>query len=172
MIRQNLHCHTTYDDGRDAPHTMVLAAYKAGLSSIGISLHCPLEGEESWTCSDSNEALFIEEMHSLRAIYAGRIEVWCGLEYDVDAQRRSVPPYDYIIGACHMLDGMPIDYDPETASHLIAWHGGAVKAAQAYYDRMASLAAMPEVSTPLKPILGRYSTSSGSPSRATAMLKL
>ena len=35
MIRQNLHCHTTYDDGRDAPHTMVLAAYKAGLSSIG-----------------------------------------------------------------------------------------------------------------------------------------
>lgn len=146
MIRQNLHCHTTYDDGHDAPHTMVLAAYKAGLSGIGISLHCPLEGEESWTCRSGDEALFIEEMHSLRAIFAGRIDVWCGLEYDVDAPRRSVPPYDYIIGSCHALDGMPLDYDPESAAHLIAWHGGTVKTAQAYYDRMASLAAMPEVS--------------------------
>lgn len=146
MIRQNLHCHTSFDDGRDAPHTMVLAAIKAGLSSVGISLHCPIRGEESWCCKDSDEALFIEEMHRLREIFAGRIDVWCGLEYDVDAERRSVPPYDYIIGACHILDGLPIDFDPESASQMISWHGGPVKTAQVYYDRMASLADFEEVS--------------------------
>jgi len=146
MIRQNLHCHTTYDDGHDAPHTMVLAALKAGLTSLGISLHCPIQGEESWCCNNSDESLFIEEMHRLREIFAGRIEIWCGLEYDVDAERRSVPPYDYIIGACHILDGFPIDFDPDSASHMIAWHGGPTKTAQAYYDRMTTLADFPEVS--------------------------
>ena len=38
MIRQNLHCHTTFDDGADSPEAMVLASERAGLSSIGISL--------------------------------------------------------------------------------------------------------------------------------------
>lgn len=146
MVRQNLHCHTKFDDGHDAPETMVLAALKAGLSSVGISLHCPIPGEESWCCSDSDEAAFIDEMRRLRELYRGRISVWCGLEYDVDAARRSVPPYDYIIGSCHILDGMPLDFDPDTAAHLIAWHGGADRAAQLYFERVAGLAAMPEVS--------------------------
>lgn len=146
MVRQNLHCHTLFDDGSDAPETMVLAALKAGLTSIGVSLHCPIPGEETWCCKDSDEAAFIDEMRRLREVYAGKIEVWCGLEYDVDAARRSVPPYDYIIGACHILDDFPIDYDPENAFHLIGWHGGAVKAAQHYYERMSTLAAFPEVS--------------------------
>ena len=146
MIRQNLHCHTRFDDGKDTPEAMVLAAMRAGLDSVGISLHCPIEGEESWCCKDGDEAAFIDEMRCLRERYAGRIEVWCGLEYDVDAQRRSVPPYDYIIGACHILDGFPIDFDPDTAAHLIAWHGGELKAARFYYERMSSLADLPEVS--------------------------
>ena len=146
MVRQNLHCHTTFDDGRDTAETMVLAALRAGLSSVGVSLHCPIPGEDSWCCNAGDEAGFIEEMHRLREVYAGRIEVWCGLEYDVDAERRSTPPYDYIIGSCHILGGLPIDYDPDKAADLIAHHGGADKAAQRYYERVSSLAAFPEVS--------------------------
>ena len=146
MVRQNLHCHTRFDDGNDSPEEMVRAAEKAGLSSVGISLHCPIPGEESWCCKDSDEAAFIDEMHRLRELFAGHIEVWCGLEYDVEARRRSVPPYDYIIGSCHILDDMPIDYDPDNAFRLIAFQGGADKAAQHYYERVASLADFPEVS--------------------------
>ena len=146
MVRQNLHCHTRFDDGKDLPETMILAALDAGLTSIGISLHCPIPGEESWCCKAGDEAAFIAEMHRLREIFEKKIDVWCGLEYDVDAARRSVPPYDYIIGSCHILDGMPIDYDPDNAANLIAYHGGADKAAQHYYERVSSLAAFPEVS--------------------------
>ena len=146
MVRQNLHCHTTFDDGNDSPETMVRAAEKAGLRSVGVSLHCPIPGEESWCCRDSDEAAFIDEMHRLREIFAGRIEVWCGLEYDVDAERRSVPPYDYIIGSCHILGGIPIDYDPDNAARLIAYHGGADRAAQRYYERVSSLSDFPEIS--------------------------
>ena len=146
MVRQNLHCHTTFDDGNDSPETMVRAAEKAGLRSVGVSLHCPIPGEESWCCRGSDEAAFIDEMHRLREIFAGRIEVWCGLEYDVDAERRSVPPYDYIIGSCHILGGIPIDYDPDNAARLIAYHGGADRAAQRYYERVSSLSDFPEIS--------------------------
>ena len=55
MVRQNLHCHTRFDDGKDTPETMVLAALDAGLTSIGISLHCPIPGEDSWCCKDSDD---------------------------------------------------------------------------------------------------------------------
>ncbi len=146
MVRQNLHCHTVFDDGADRAEDMILAAEKAGLTSIGISLHCPIPGEEIWCCSEANEAHFLEQIRMLQARYAGRIAVWCGLEYDMDAARRSVPPYDYIIGSCHILSGMPIDYEPDSAAHLIAYYEGADKAAAAYYARVCEMADYPEIS--------------------------
>ena len=91
MIRQNLHCHTTFDDGQDSAETMVLAAEAAGLKSIGVSLHCPIQGEEDWCCPAQDELRFIDEVHRLREQYMGRIEVWCGLEYDLEAVRRKSP---------------------------------------------------------------------------------
>ena len=78
MIRQNLHCHTIFDDGADAPERMVLAAQAAGLGSLGISLHCPVSGQDVWCCSAENEPLFVAEMHRLReacseALFRGKI---------------------------------------------------------------------------------------------------
>ena len=146
MIRQTLHCHTSFDDGADSPEAMILAAEKAGLSSVGVSLHCPIPGQEDWCCSESDEQLFLAEMRRLREKYAGRIAVYCGLEYDMQAVRRSVPPYDFIIGSCHMLGGYPIDYDIENAQLLVASFGGADRAAQAYYDGLCALADYPEIS--------------------------
>ena len=146
MIRQNLHCHTIFDDGADRPEQMVLAAEQAGLRSLGISLHCPIAGEESWCCPAVDEERFLVEMRWLKEKYAGRIAVWCGLEYDLDAARRSVPPYDYIIGSCHLLGDMPIDYNPVEAGHLAACFGGPIRAAQAYYRRLCAMADYPEVS--------------------------
>ena len=145
MTRQNLHCHTTFDDGKDSPEAMVLAALRAGFGSVGVSLHCPLDGEDAWTCPAGDEQRFIDEMRRLQTAYAGRIAVWCGLEYDMDAVRRSVPPYDYIIGSCHMLGGFPIDADPEEAALLIAVHGGEQRAAELYYERLSAMADYSEI---------------------------
>ena len=146
MKRQNLHCHTIYDDGQDSPEMMVFTAIGAGLSGLGISLHCPISGGDGWSCLEENEPKFIEEMHRLRDFYGERMHIWCGLEYDLDAERRSVPPYDYIIGSCHNLGGLALDYDPEEAMQLIACHGGDVRAAQLYYARLSAMADMREIS--------------------------
>ncbi len=143
MIRQNLHCHTCFDDGADAPEQMVLAAEAAGLGSLGISLHCPVQGQDDWCCSPENEPLFVREMHRLRAAYEGRIEVWCGLEYDLDGVR-NFAPYDYVIASCHLLDGISVDNTVEEAEALIAHFAGAERAAETYYRRVCSIAAIRE----------------------------
>ncbi|MCR5577421.1 MAG: histidinol-phosphatase HisJ family protein [Oscillospiraceae bacterium] len=145
MIRQNLHCHTDFDDGADSPEAMILAAEKAGLSSVGVSLHCPIPGEDDWCCPAENEPQFLETMHGLRAKYRGRIEVFCGLEYDTRAARRSVPPYDYIIGSCHFLGGHAVDNTPAEAEAVIAQFSSPDRAAEAYFAQLAALAAFDEI---------------------------
>ena len=40
MIRQNLHTHCTYCDGKNTLEEMVLAAIDKGFSSLGFSSHC------------------------------------------------------------------------------------------------------------------------------------
>ena len=42
MKRQNLHCHTTFDDGNNSPEEMISADIKSGLDCIGVSLHCQI----------------------------------------------------------------------------------------------------------------------------------
>ena len=146
VIRQNLHCHTTFDDGADAPEAMVLAAERAGLRSIGISLHCPIPGEDAWCCSAENEPVFLDAMHALRERFAGRIEVFCGLEYDLRAMRRTVPPYDYIIGSCHFLGAFPVDNTQADAEAVIAQFGSPDRAAEAYFGQLTALAGFDEIS--------------------------
>lgn len=143
MIRQNLHCHTNFDDGADAPERMVLAAEAAGLGSVGISLHCPVSGQEAWCCAPEDEPRFLREMRRLRAAYADRIPVFCGLEYDLAGERR-FEPYDYVIASCHLMDGFSVDNTPEEAAALIARFGGAERAAEEYYRRVSSIAEIEE----------------------------
>ena len=57
MVKQNLHCHTTFDDGASTPEEMVCAAMEHGLSSLGISAHAPMDGED-WCTPKEKEAGF------------------------------------------------------------------------------------------------------------------
>ena len=141
MVRQNLHCHTCFDDGADAPERMVLAAEAAGLDSLGISLHCPIPGQDDWCCPEADEPRFLREMRRLREKYAERLPVYCGLEYDLDAAPRFAP-YDYVIASCHNLAGLSLDYTPEQAAALVDRFGGADRAAEAYYHRVREIAAL------------------------------
>ena len=71
MVKQNLHCHTTFDDGASTPEEMVCAAMEHGLSSLGISAHAPMDGED-WCTPKEKEAAFKAEMQRLKVKYAGR----------------------------------------------------------------------------------------------------
>lgn len=138
MIKQNLHCHTTFDDGADTPEAMVIAAMSAGLTSIGISAHSPVPGE-AWCMSDENEPKFKSELRRLREKYRGQIEVYCGLEYDSCSVQR-FEGYDYVIASVHTLSGIPVDNTLEESQQVIERYGSADAAACAYYEQCARLA--------------------------------
>lgn len=87
MVQQNLHCHTTFDDGASTPEEMVCAAMEHGLSSLGISAHAPMDGED-WCTPKEKEAAFKAEMQRLKVKYAGKIALYTGLEYDAAAEKK------------------------------------------------------------------------------------
>ncbi len=142
MIRQNLHCHTIFDDGADTPEAMVLAARDAGLGSVGISLHSPIPGEEDWCCAPERVPEFVEEVRRLRARYEGQIAVYCGVEFDLDSSCET-DAFDYVIASCHRLGGISADSTPEEAARLIARFGTPEASAGAYYARLCAAADLP-----------------------------
>lgn len=144
MIQQNLHCHTIFDDGTDTAEAMVNAAIAAGLTSIGICAHSPVQGE-SWCTSEENEPKFQAELRRIKDKYRAQIEVFCGLEYDVRSARH-FDGYDYIIASVHALSVINVDNTIEDAQRVIALYGGADAAACAYFEQCARIADIAQAS--------------------------
>lgn len=150
MVRQNLHTHTTFDDGKNTPEEMVQAALAAGLTSLGFSGHCALPYESVWTMTEETTPLFRAEIARLKACYRGKIEIFCGLEYDVVSET-SLDGYDYVIGSAHHLplvtDYISVDESPEiTDRYLKDWYGGdAIWAAEAFYAQYEQVAQNPRL---------------------------
>ena len=145
MIRQNLHCHTTFDDGEDAPERMVLAA-SDGRSRLHRHLAAlPDPGRRAGaapkrTCRFSSRrcTACARPLPGVFRSGAGWSTIWTPR----GAERA---PYDYIIGSCHLLGGISIDDDPDDREALIAYFGGAERAAEVYYRRVRSMADYPEI---------------------------
>ena len=150
MVKQNLHCHTTFDDGASTPEEMVCAAMEHGLSSLGISAHAPMDGED-WCTPKEKEAAFKLEMQRLKEKYAGKITLYTGLEYDAAAEK-NFDGYEYIIGSGHVLDGFYVDSTRERAIALIEHFGGAEKAADVFFANYASMATRKAHGTATQPL--------------------
>ena len=59
MITQNLHTHSTFDDGQNTMEEMVRAAISAGLTSLGFSIHTPMPYAACWTIPSGRMADYI-----------------------------------------------------------------------------------------------------------------
>ena len=140
-MRSNFHTHSIYCDGRDTPREMAEAACALGFFALGFSGHS--EPDFS-TCgmTPEHEAAYRAEIANLKAEYAGRMEIYCGVEQDVLAGKRD-PWYDYAIGSVHYIekDGQPlcVDWSAEkTAQHIAhCYHGDAIAYAADYFDQVS-----------------------------------
>ena len=146
---QSLHNHTTFDDGKDTPEAMVLAARAAGLHGFGITAHSPMDGEP-WTVAPWKMEAFQAEMARLRGIFAPELSVWCGVEYDLTSEPRWLDGFDYVIASVHALrtpSGLwALDDTRERARRMIvlAFDGDADAAAEAYFARVSDIADLPQ----------------------------
>ena len=73
MIRQNLHMHSIFDDGKDTCHDMLEACRTEGMTVAGVSLHSPLPFENDWAARETGP--FLKEMAFQKKVFEGRLTV-------------------------------------------------------------------------------------------------
>ena len=91
---QNLHTHTAFSDGKNTPEEMVLGALQAGCASLAFSDHSPMSpaaDPDGWSMNPEKVPAYRAEIIRLREVYAGKLEIFLGLEQDID----SPPPAGY-----------------------------------------------------------------------------
>ena len=142
MTVQSLHVHTTFCDGRNTPEEMVRGALAAGCTSLGFSGHSFLPFDDSWTMRPPDVPRYRAEVLRLRAQYAGRLEIFLGLEQDVLSPDPG-PGWDYRIGSVHCVekDGvyLSVDDSPERfREDTLRHYGGDFLAYAADYYRLAA----------------------------------
>ena len=131
----NYHTHTTFCDGKNTPREILLAAIEKGLSSIGFSGHGYTDFDLRYCMKDT--VGYIAEINRLKTEFAGKIEIYLGVEEDAFCYvNRS--DFDYIIGSSHYfcVDGKyyPIDSNYEYFKKCLELFGYDIMAmTHAYY---------------------------------------
>ena len=145
IFTQSIHNHTTFDDGKNTPAEMVRAAFDAGLAGLGLTAHSPMENE-FWTVKPERMAEYRAELGRLKAEYAGKLDVWCGLEYDLTSEAKWLDGFDYVIASVHALEttrGLwALDDNRERSRRMIviAFEGDRDAAAEAYFAKVKEIA--------------------------------
>lgn len=101
-MKQDLHTHTCFSDGKNTPEEMVKAAIEKGMDVIGISDHSYTRFDKSYCMPKEMICTYRKAIAALRALYAGRIEVRCGIEQDYYSEESTIG-YDYVIGSVHYI---------------------------------------------------------------------
>ncbi len=114
-ILADLHNHSNFCDGRDTPEQMAEAAFKMGFTDLGFSGHS--HAEFDLPCSVRDVSGYLAAVHSLQEEYAGRMNIYCGVEQDFCAPVDDRSAYDYLIGAVHYFHSSADDiYYPVDSS--------------------------------------------------------
>ena len=101
-IYQDFHMHTCFDDGADTPEKMILSAIDKGLKRVGVSLHSVVDSSIQDYVDLEKEKNFCIDMQRLKEKYKDKIEVYCGMEWDL-CTLKSVGKYDYVIASSHFI---------------------------------------------------------------------
>ncbi len=113
-IKTNYHTHTVFCDGRAEAVCYAEKAVEQGLSALGFSAHAPVVFPTSWTINPARVSEYYAEIQRLKKEYAGRTEIYCGLEADFfpDILEQTQALYadcqwDYVIGSIHFIGVRP-----------------------------------------------------------------
>jgi len=106
----NIHVHSNWCDGADAPDDIIRVALKKGFTDLGFSSHAHAPFDSS--CPGiKNEDKYINDIMRVKIENEGRITALCGVEQDclTPIDRRK---YDYTILSSHYFPEFEGRYDP------------------------------------------------------------
>lgn len=144
---QELHCHTTFCDGKNTPEEMVEAALRMGLRRIGFSGHSPTPYSAAYAIHEEQLQEYYKEISRLKQKYADRIEILLGLELDLYSDP-APELLDYCIGSVHHIvigdTNYEVDHTPEGLVRCCheGFGGDPYAMCEAYYASVARLADM------------------------------
>lgn len=106
----NLHTHTHFCDGSEAPENYVKQAIELGFRCLGFSGHSPLPFENVFAIPNDKLLDYAREIRRLQALYKDQIDIYLALEYDYipgmlddfSVFEEQIKP-DYIIGSIHLV---------------------------------------------------------------------
>ena len=144
-MKQNLHTHTTFCDGKDTPEQMLLRAIELGFHSIGFSGHANTVMRDSCEMREKVKA-YKAEINRLKKEYSDRIEIFLGTELDLYSEGViDEGPYDYKIISVHYIklldEYIPYDYSADrTRDAINRCYGGDAEAfVRDYYSLVANM---------------------------------
>lgn len=143
MVFSDFHVHTNYDHGRHTPAQMAAEAGRLGMRALGLVGHSRTRIPCHYAMTEDGEQQFFAECAALKAQYAGKTDIFCGIEMDYYASPIDLP-YDYRIGSVHYLDCgngqfLSVDSSAGELSTYARQHGGFLPLVQQYYAAVAQI---------------------------------
>lgn len=145
----SVHNHSTLCDGKNSLQEMALAAWKNGIKTLGFSGHSHTPCDLEYCMSPGRTSQYKAEINRLKAQYAGKMDILCGIEWD---QFSDDDPhaYEYWIGSVHYICGprtgnyYEIDWRKSDLRRCIdeEFDGDGLAMAEHYFHQVAQVAAM------------------------------
>lgn len=138
------HVHTIFSDGKNTPEEVVLESIARKMEVLGFSDHSYTAFDERWCMKKGDIPLYRACIAELRARYADRIKIFCGIEQDFYSEEPT-EGFDYVIGSVHYLRAgeelIPVDESPEILRAAAEKHfGGDIYALiEEYYRTVAKV---------------------------------
>ena len=127
MIKQNLHTHSVYCDGKDTIDQMVQTAIQKGFTILGFSGHGPCRYDEV-AMKEEDLVSYRKEILAAKEKYKDQIQIYVGIEEDMTQRIPSKDPYDFVIGSKHFIQVQNqvknVDYSQAMTDEITDLYGG------------------------------------------------
>ena len=140
----SLHNHTNFCDGVQTPEEMARTALEAGCRVFGISEHSPAPWDPEAGMEPARVPEYRRRMEALKAEYAGRMEICCGIEQDIFSPAAG-EGWDYVIGSVHYVPAgqgyRAVDLSREDFARTVSecFGGDALAFAESYYRQVSQI---------------------------------
>ena len=146
-LKSSVHVHSKLCDGKNTPEEIAVTAWRTGLQTLGFSGHSHTPHDLEYCMTQSRTALYKAQVAKLKERYAGKLDILCGLEWDLYSDDYPTQ-YDYWIGSAHYVKGpktgkyYEIDWREEDLRACIDddFDGDALAVVEAYFANVAKVA--------------------------------
>ena len=97
-LKSSVHVHSKLCDGKNTLDEIAVTAWRNGLQTLGFSGHSHTPCDLEYCMTQSRTALYKAQVAKLKERYAGKLDILCGLEWDLFSDDDPTQ-YDYWIGA-------------------------------------------------------------------------